>query len=78
MIDNIPFDKGFNPQNYKILCRKNQNNVIISFDGEWKGRKTFSIMNVWLNDSGCWAPGKGIQVSADQKGELIGNLTSAT
>ena len=70
MIDNIPFQQGFNPQGFRILCRKNDRNVIIAFDGEWKGRKNFNVMNIWQNE-GCWAPGKGIQIPIEQKAELI-------
>jgi hypothetical protein len=69
-IDNVPFEPGFNPTGFKILTRKNQNNVIIAFDGEWKGKKTFSVMNVWMNND-AWAPGKGIQIPLEKKAEFI-------
>jgi Transcriptional Coactivator p15 (PC4) len=70
MIDNMPFEGAFNPQGFKILTRKNARNIVIAFEGEWRGRKTFNIMNVWLNND-CWAPGKGITVPLEQKAELI-------
>jgi hypothetical protein len=73
MIDNIPFEPGFNPQGFRILCRKNERNVIIAFEGEWKGKKNFNIMTVWANGN-SWAPGKGIQIPLEKKAELIAAL----
>lgn len=76
MIDGIPFEPGFKPLNFKLLCHKNDRNKVICFEGEWKGKKTWSIMNVWLNND-AWAPGKGIQVGLEQKAELIKALSQA-
>lgn len=75
MIDNIPFEKGFEPKGFRVLCTKNATTKVIAFTGEWKGRANFNIREIWQNN-GVWSPGKGVQVPLEEAKTLLSVLST--
>lgn len=64
-----------NTKNVVLLAEKSPSQIVVCYDSEWKGVPIFSIREAYLDMNGEWAPGKGIQVLATKKKELLANLT---
>lgn len=60
------FSSGFEPEGIVQVGVTFTGDPIVTYSNEFKGRKYVHIRSVWLDKKGCWAPGKGISVPADE------------
>ena len=78
-MDTSAMARDLNAKNVVVIGRRNgpDSDLVVCYRNEFKGKNYFHIRTVYQNDSGKWAPGKGISVDPANAKNILTQLGQA-